>query len=178
MNREHITHYKHLSIMLDHKLRWDAWTDFVSKRMQQRMCFIKTYLSFNAHSRMSLMFYRALIESVMIFCVICWYGNASKVHRRSVGKVVTIACKLFGLQLQSIENIYKERVLSKANIIVNDKRHPLSYAFEILTSGWWYYMPRCMKNRPKLSFMPQAIKFLNSSSSSVNWWLAGLVNYI
>lgn len=52
-----------------------------------------------------------------------------------MGKVVTIACKLFGLQLQSIENIYKERVLSKANIIVNDKRHPLSYAFEILTSG-------------------------------------------
>ncbi len=46
--------------------------------------------------------------------------------------------------------MYKERVLNKANIIVNDKRHPLSYTFELLPSVRRYCVPRCSKNKLKL----------------------------
>ncbi len=161
-----VTNYKYLGIMLDNKLRWDAWTDCLSKKLQQRMYFLKKLLSFNVESRILLMFYGAFIESIMTFCVICWYGNASEAQKRSLGKVVTTASKLLGTKLGSIESIYKGRVLNKANIILYDKRHPLSYTFELLPSGRRYCVPRCTKNRLKLSFIPQAIKFLNLSSSS------------
>ncbi len=149
-----------------YKLRWDAWTDCLSKKLQQRMYFLKKLLSFNVESRILLMFYGAFIESIMTFCVICWYENASEAQKRSLGKVVTTVSKLLGTKLGSIESIYKGRVLNKANIILYDKRHPLSYTFELLPPGRRYCVPRCTKNRLKLSFIPQAIKFLNLPSSS------------
>ncbi len=70
------------------------------------MYFLKKLLSFNVDSRMLLMFYGAFIESIMTFCVICWYGNASEAQKRSLGKVVTTASKLLGIKLESIESIY------------------------------------------------------------------------
>ncbi len=92
------------------------------------------------------MFYGAFIESIMTLCVICWFGNASEAQKRSLGKVITTARKLLGTTLEIIESIQR-RVLNKANVIVNDRRHPLSYNFELLPSGRRYCVPSCLKNR-------------------------------
>lgn len=163
---ELVTNYKYLGVMLDSKLKWDAWSDCVSKKLQQRMYFLKKLLIFNVNNRILLMFYEAFIESIVSFCVICWYGNASEAQKRLLGKVVVTASKLLGIKLESIDSIYKGRVLNKAIVIVNDKRHPLSDSFKLLPSGRRYCVPKCSKNRFKFSFIPQAIKFLNSSPPS------------
>lgn len=119
-----VTHYKYLGIVLDHKLKWDVWTDFLSKKIQQRLYFFKKLMSFNVHSGLLLMFYWAFIESIMTFCVSCWYGNASEAQKKSLRNVRTTISKMLGIKLTSIESIYKESMLSKANIIVNDEASP------------------------------------------------------
>lgn len=119
-----VTHYKYLGIVLDHKLKWDVWTDFLSKKIQQRLYFFKKLMSFNVHSGLLLMFYGAFIESIMTFCVSCWYGNASEAQKKSLRNVRTTISKMLGIKLTSIESIYKESMLSKANIIVNDEASP------------------------------------------------------
>lgn len=89
--------------MLDNKLKWDVWSDCVSKKLQQRMHFLKKLLSFNVHSRILLMFYGAFIESIVSFCVS--YGNASEAQKRSLGKGVLTASKLLGIKLEYREHI-------------------------------------------------------------------------
>lgn len=119
-----VTHYKYLGIVLDHKLKWDVWTDFLSKKIQQRLYFFKKLMSFNVHSGLLLMFYGAFIESIMTFCVSCLYGNASEAQKKSLRNVRTTISQMLGIKLTSIESIYKESMLSKANIIVNDEASP------------------------------------------------------
>ena len=147
--------------MLDHKLKWDSWCDCLSTKAQQRMYFLKKLLSFNVNRNMAHMFYCAFIESVLTFCIICWFGNASEAQKKSVRRTVTTASKLLGTTLPSPENIYKDRLTNKANAIVADERHPLASSFNMLPSARRYCSPLFTRNRSNMSFIPQAIKCLN-----------------
>lgn len=39
INRE--PNYKYVGTVLDNKLKWDVWTEHLSKKIQQRMYFLK-----------------------------------------------------------------------------------------------------------------------------------------
>jgi len=36
-----VTNYRYLGIVIDHKLKWDLWSDLISTKTQQRMYFLK-----------------------------------------------------------------------------------------------------------------------------------------
>ena len=156
-----VTEYKYLGVVLDHKLRWDAWTDKINSKSQQRMFFLRKLLSFNVGSKMLQMFYYAFIESVLSFSIICWFGNATEAQKKSVRRAVTMSSKLSGITFPSLESIYKDRTLKRARSIVGDQRHPLASSFELLPSGRRYRGPLFKKNRSKFSFVPQASRLLN-----------------
>lgn len=82
-------------------------------------------LSFNVLQKMHEMFYYAYIEKVLAFCLICRFGNVTEAQKKTVRKTITVASKLLGTMLPSVECIYRDRVMNKANIIVGDTRHPL-----------------------------------------------------
>lgn len=155
-----VTNYKYLGIVLDNKLKWDSWTDLLHTKSQQRMYFLKKLLVFNVNNRMLQMFYTAFI-SVLTYCIICWFGNATEVQKKSVRKTVTTASKLLGIALPSIESIYKDRLVKKANNIICDYTHPLVSSFKLLPARRCFCPPLLTKNRSKFSFIPQAIKALN-----------------
>lgn len=117
--------------MLDNKLKWDSWTDVLHTKAQQRIYFLKKLLVFNVNSKMLQMFYTAVIESVLTYCIICWFGNATEGQKRTV----TTASKLLGITLPSMECIYKDRLVKKADNIVCDYRHPLASSFNLMPSG-------------------------------------------
>lgn len=156
-----VTEYKYLGVVLDHKLRWDVWSEKVNAKSQQRMFFLRKLLSFNVGNRMVKMFYHAFIESVLSFGIICWFGNATEAQKKSVRRAITLSSKLSGISFPSLESIYKDRVLKMALIIVSDVRHPLASSFELMPSGRRYRGPLMKKNRSRLSFVPQAIRSLN-----------------
>ena len=107
------------------------------------------------------MFYCAFIESVLTFCIVCWFGNASEAQKKSVRKTVTLASKLIGIPLPSMESMYKERTITKAGSIVRNHNHPLASFFSLLPSGRRYRTPLLIPNRSRFSFVPKAITFLN-----------------
>ena len=105
---------------------------------------------------MAKMFYTAYVESALTFCIICWFGSAAEAQER-LRKIVTTASKLLGTNLNSLEHTYRERVLSKDNILAN-RKHTLFTTFELLPSGGRFRYPALSKNK---SFTPQSISFLN-----------------
>ena len=111
---------------------------------------------------MAKMFYTAYVESVLTFCIICWFGSTAEAQKSRLRKIVTTASKLLGTNCNSLEHTYRERVLSKAdNILANTKR-PLFTTFELFPSGSRFRYPALSKNRKKLakSFIPQSINIL------------------
>ena len=156
-----VTEYKYLGVVLDDKLKWDKWTDSIYKKGQQRIYFLKKLASFNVNHTMLKVFYNSFVESVLTFGLICWFGNASETQKNTLRKIVSIASKVLGMNLNSLSDIYKARSIEKAKKIISDPRHHLNSAFELLPLDWRLRLPFYEKNWCKFSFVPKSIKFLN-----------------
>ncbi len=74
--------------------------------------------------------------------------------------MVTTASELLETKLQSIQSIYKERVLNKATIIVNDKRHPLSYILNCCHQGDDFVFRDVRKIGTNINLFPKQFGFL------------------
>ena len=72
---EIVKSFKYLSTVLDERLSFCDHVDYVYKRAQQRLFSTeKAEKLFSVHSQLV---YRSLIQSVLSFNVITWYGNVS-----------------------------------------------------------------------------------------------------
>ncbi len=100
-------------------------------KTQQGMYFLKKSSYFNVHNRMLQMLYYAFIESVLTVYIICWFGNATEAQKKTVRKTITMASKLLGITLPSMEWIYRDRTIKKAN---TTRGTPFASSFELLPS--------------------------------------------
>ena len=84
-------------------------------------------------------------------------------HRRTSNffKCQKSGRKIFGLELPSLYNIYRDRLSRKTQLILNDNVHPANKYFDILPSGRRY---RHFKGGKRFldSTYPQAVRLLNS----------------
>lgn len=79
------TSYMYLGVVTHYRLIWDSWTECLSTEAQQRKHFypwLQTKCSC------------ALIEIVLSFWIICWFGNTSEAQRKCVRKIATPDSKL------------------------------------------------------------------------------------
>lgn len=158
---ESVTEHKYLGVVLDHKLKWDQHTEQMAKKGQQRLYFLKKLVTFGVDKKMLKMFYSAFVESVLTFCIVCWFGSATEAQKHSLRKIITTASKIQGVCLNSLQDIYNSRLVDKAKILLSYPKHPLFNAFELLPSGRRYRHPALTKNRTKQSFVPQVTGLLN-----------------
>ena len=106
--------------------------------------------------------YRSLIESILAFNIIAWYGNLTVKDRARLSRVVNLAGKVIGIKQNSLSDIYYQSVRRKACKITQDPTHPLFESFTMLPSGRRLRVPLAKKNCYKHSFIPTAIQILNS----------------
>lgn len=72
------------------------------------------------------LFYRAFIESVISFSIICWYGNLGIKDKNALVRITKAARKIVGAQFSSLNHIFVKHVLIKATAIRSDSAHPLN----------------------------------------------------
>lgn len=79
------------------------------------------------------MVYKSLIESILSFNIIMWFGNLHIVRRNKLQRIVVynnMASKIIGrLQLSSK---YEDLLRRKSNKIINSSSHPLHREFDLL----------------------------------------------
>ena len=158
---EIVNDYKYLGTIFDSKLNWNANTDAVYKKCQQRLHFLRKLRSFNVNERVLSLFYHCFVESVLTFSFQCWYGSLSLVNKSRLEKLVLLAGKISGLPFISLSYLYEKRVLKLSLKILSDSDHVLFTEFVKLPSGRRYLMPRFKTNRYKNSFVPASIRLLN-----------------
>jgi len=158
---EMVSEYKYLGVIIDHKLSWEQCADAVFKKGQQRLYFLRKLNYFNVDNKFLTMFYKSFIESILSYCIVCWYGYSKITHRNKLGKIVKTCRKIIGKQQVDMYQLYLTRLQQKADKVCMDTTHPLSVEFMPLPSGRRYRYPNVRTNRAKNSFIPMAITQLN-----------------
>jgi len=108
------------------------------------------------------LFYQCFIQSVLTLCIVVWYGGLSTINKHKLVRLVNVASKVVGVQLPQLQQIYNKRVRGKANQILNYSDHPLFGEFNLLPSGRRFRLPMLRTRRARDSFIPVAIRNLNS----------------
>ncbi len=159
---EVVTSFKYLGTFLDSTLSFDKNTDMIVRKANQRLYLLRKLKSFNVSQRTLQMVYRSLVESVLTFNLVAWYGNLTVRNKNKLSGIVNTASKIVGCQLLNLADLYRSAVKRKALSICTDPSHPLHEQFQMLPLGRRYRVPLARKNRFKHSFVPSAVKILNS----------------
>ncbi len=138
------------------------------KKAKQRLYFLRRLKKFGVKKDILVQFYRAVIESVISFAIIVWYGNISKAESVALNRIVKTASKIIGDELPSLDEIYHKRLQKKAMSISQDKSHPASDLFEQVPSGRRYRSIKTKTNRLSNSFFPKAVNTLNDCRQSTD----------
>ena len=95
------------------------WT--VCSSLQQRLDFLRRLRVHGVEQKMLLIFYRAVLESLVRFGITVWFGHLSVTLRSKLVGLMQTAGKIIGVrQLPSLQSIYEQAALKQAPKIVSD----------------------------------------------------------
>ena len=127
------------------------------KKAQQRLYLLRKLRSFGVGSHVLESVYRCLVESVLSFNIVTWYGNLSVKNRARLARVVNTASKIIGVEQKQLCDLYHLSVSRKSLSIVHGKTDPLNFCFQHPPSGRRLKVPLAKKNVYKKSFIPTAV---------------------
>ena len=85
---ERVGTYKYLGVVFDRRLNWKENINSVVKKVNPRMYFMRKLRSFGVNSDMRVIFYNAVICSLIMFGSVCRGGNISNFDKGKLGKIV------------------------------------------------------------------------------------------
>ncbi len=162
VNIDQVSSFRYLGTVIDNKLSFSENTSFVCKKAHQRLYLLRKLKSFRVSDHILESVYRSLIESILTFNVIVWFGLLTVKDKARLARVIKIASKVVGVQQKQLSDLHASAIRKKACRIMQDVSHPLNHCFEMLPSGRRLNVPRARKNIHKKSFIPSAIAVLNS----------------
>ena len=107
-------------------------------------------------------FDHSFIENLLTFSFICWFSGLSVKEKNSLNTVVKVRSKISGIQRRNLGTIWEKQAAEKAKIIISQPDHIMLTEFLLLPSGRRYNVPKSKSNRYAKSFIPSAIKLLNT----------------
>ena len=162
-NVEQVETFKYLGTVLDKNLKFSAHVDFTCKKANQRMYLVRKLKTFGVNVHTLEMVYRSLVESILCFNIVTWFGNLGVKDRNRLNRIVNLASKVIGKTQKPIIEIYKDFVKTKAKKIMSDNSHPMCRLFQLLPSGRRFRTPDWKRNLYGHSYLPRAIRILNLS---------------
>ncbi|CAM4587594.1 unnamed protein product [Leuciscus chuanchicus] len=125
---------KFLGVHLTNELTSSDNTTAIIKRAQQRLHSLRRLKKVDLPISALTMFYRGTIESILTYCISCWFGNSTAEERHKLNRIVRTAEKIIGASLSRIQDIYTERCVHRANSIIKDFTHFSRDMFILLQS--------------------------------------------
>ncbi len=117
--------FRFLGTTISQHLKWDNHIDFMVKKAQQRLYFLRQLMKFNLPQELLKQFYSAIIESVLCTSITVWFSSATKSDLRRLRRVARTAEWIIGTTLPSLQELYLSRVNKRAGKITLDPSHHL-----------------------------------------------------
>ena len=88
---ETVSSFKYLGTVVDSKLSFNDNVVYVYKKAQQHLYLLRKLWSFGVSSHVLESVYCCLVDSVLSFNIVTWYGNLSVKNRARLAQVVNMA---------------------------------------------------------------------------------------
>ena len=160
-NVEQVDSFKYLGTVIDKKLSFSEHVDLVIKKANKRMYLLRKLKNFSVSSSVLSLVYVSLIQSILSFNIVSWFGHIRVKDRTKLDRVVNLASKIIGEKQKSLTEIHREYTKKKAKKIMIDNTHPLNFRFTVLKSGRRLRTSKPNRNLLRFSFISSAISILN-----------------
>ena len=120
--------YKYLGVYMNDQLNFSENAQYIFKKGIQRIHFM------NVDKQIMSLFYRSIVESVMSYCIISWFGSSHKKDQHKLAKIGKIAKR-----------------------ILKDTHHPLYNCYVFLRSGRRLNVHMQRKSRFRNTFVRPAL---------------------
>ncbi|KAK3568858.1 hypothetical protein QTP86_018498, partial [Hemibagrus guttatus] len=94
-----------LDTTITKELKWEQNIRSLTKKAQQRMCFLRQLKKFLVPVKMLVNFYSAIIESVLTSSITVWFAAATARDKAKLQRVIHSAEKVIGCSLPSLQEL-------------------------------------------------------------------------
>ena len=91
---ERVKEYKYLGMIIDDKLMGSANTQQVYNKCQQRIYFLRVLKNIQVDRTILSLFYKSVIESILCFSLLIWYGKLICKDKNKLKKIVKTVGRL------------------------------------------------------------------------------------
>lgn len=161
---EQVESVKYLGVHIDNLLKWNVHVVDMCKKLSQRLHFLRRLRLFGVSPKIMTCFYNAVLQSLIRYGMVAWFGSLSVQCKNKIEKLVKSAMKTIGTRdYPSLQSIFESSVLAQAKSIISQPFHLLYKEYELLPSGRRYRAVRHKSNRFKFSFIPTSVALLNKN---------------
>jgi len=157
---ETVKEYKYLGTIIDCNFNFNENTNSVFKKVNARLYFARKLHKLRVDKNILELFYVSIIQSVLSFSIVCWFGNCSAESKGRLTRVIK-TCNKLGVNTTSLEDLYKKSAILRCGIILKDDTHPLNRSYNLLPSGKRYRSAKSRTARYSNSFVPSSIRLIN-----------------
>ena len=157
---EVVSEYKYLGFTIDDKLTGSTHAKKMYRKANQRMFFLRKLKQISVDNIILELFYKSIIQSVLSYCLVCWFGNLCKKDKHYINRIVKCANRM-GVVCSSLDMIFDDSVIKKLSSIQGNISHPLHDLFS--SSSKRLKSIYCRTERYKNSFVPTAVRKFNNS---------------
>ena len=161
---EKVHQYKYLGTIIDDKLHGILNVNRVYRKASQHLFFLRKLKNVNINVTILNLFYKSVVQSVINFCIICWFGGLTKKDKMLIDRIVRRARKIGCTDVCDAEELFSNNVIKKIQAILEVEDHPLYRYYHLLPSGNRLTSLYCRTNRFKNTFVPTSIRKYNKSS--------------
>lgn len=107
--------YRYLGIHMHNKLVWKVHVDVICSRVQQRLHFLRRLRTFCVTREVQLLFYHAVVESLLRYGISAWFGNLTDQSNAQINRLIQITMKIIGVhQHPSLQDIFQQTIVRQA----------------------------------------------------------------
>ena len=89
------------------------------------MYLLRKLRSFDVSRELLQIVYKRLVDSILTFNIVVWYGNLGVNGKAKLARIVGMAGKITGAKQDSLSDLYLTAVERKTARILDDAKHPL-----------------------------------------------------
>ncbi len=157
---ERVENFRCLGITLDDHLSFNQHILGIYKACQQRRTVLRKLKQLSVI--FLLLIYQSIIEPVLMYGAVCFFHMLTVVNRNKLLNIPNLASRIICIPTPKLSDCITSATIRKAHIIQNDTDPPLHRYLIILPSGRRYRLPMCRRTNFSKSFVPTAIRALNT----------------
>ena len=131
---------------------------FVMSKVNQRMYFLRKLKSFGVDGVLVSLFYNAVVQSLMSFCVIVWGGNLACKEVCQFDRVAKRVSRMTDVKQSCFVEILDKFCLRKIEAIIKDESHSLLKCISFSQRINRIIHIKAKRERFRNSFLPYAVR--------------------